>query len=644
MLPTIPAGPMSFPQTSEGESTLESRRAALDRVLASSAFRPPGRASRFLQFAVNKTLAGEGSQLKEYVIALEVFGRSAAFDPRIDPIVRVEARRVRQKLQQYYDGEGAHDRVRVEMPRGSYAIIFVDLPQKAVDPPLSEAPVAAGMARASGRLSRIGWLAAASAVLVMGLAASILLKFWRSPKISAGTAAPSVAVLPFLNLTGTASQEYLSDGITDDLTSALVDIPGVRVVARTSAFRFKGKAADMRQIGSQLNASFLVEGSVQSIGSNLAITVHLVRVADGYQMWSSNWQRSRSDLPAMEQEIRQAITRALMPDASTAPSGRVDAEAHDLYLQGRYWFNRRSVANMWTAIDFYNQALARDPVDPEAYLGLAETYATMGANDQAPAAEVWPKARAAAEKVLELKGNAAGAHTTLAHIDFFHDWNFPVAEKEFQLALQMAPSMAEAHHWYGLALLYQGHMNDAVRQMEAARDLDPLSLLPSLALARVYFYERDYDRSLNLSRDLLHYDVRYPLTHDSVGQALEWKGDYQQAITEFVQYETLSDGDPDAVLNLAEAYALMGDRRRALSLVDQLRNHQGSYVPAYGYAEVFAVLGDKGAAYHWLDSSVEQRSASCALLLVDPAFRDFRSEPRFQELLRKTGHPAAPEG
>ncbi|MGB9029076.1 MAG: tetratricopeptide repeat protein [Acidobacteriaceae bacterium] len=635
---------MTSPQTQEDAAPRESRRAAVERVLASSVFRGPGRASRFLQFAVNKTLSGEGSQLKEYRIALEVFGRSAAFDPRIDPIVRVEARRVRQKLQQYYAGEGANDPVRMEMPRGSYAITFADPPQKTEAQPVSEAPVMAMVARSHPRLRRIHWLAAASVALVLGLAVSILLNFWRSPRISAGTAAPSVAVLPFLNLTGNASQEYLSDGITDDLTSSLAGIPGLHVVARTSAFQFKSKAADIRQIGDQLHASSLVEGSVQSIGSNLAITVHLVRVADGYQIWSSSWQRSRSDLPAIEQQIGGAIAHALVPDASP-PSGRVSTEAHELYLQGRYWFNRRSRANMWTAIDYYNQALSRDPVDAEAYLGLAETYAVLGANDQAPAEEVFPKARAAARRVLDLNGDEASAHAVLGHIDAFYDWDFPAAKKEFLEALQLAPSLAEAHHWYGVALLYQGQLNEAARQMEAVRDLDPLSLEGPLLLARVYFYAQDYDRSLSLSRATLPYDLRFALTHDSMALAYEWKGDYQHAVTEFEQYETLSEGDPDAVLGLAETYALMGDRQRALSLIDQLRNHQGTYVPAYGFAEVFAALGDRDEAYHWLDSSVDEHSASCVLLLVDPAFRSFRGEPRFQQLLRRTGHPATlPQG
>lgn len=629
---------MTCPQTPGDEAAQQSRYAALDRVLGSSVFRGPGRASRFLQFAANKTLSGEGSQLKEYRIGLEVFGRSAAFDPRIDPIVRVEARRVRQKLQQYYDGEGANDPVRMEMPRGSYVITFAGPPQTTRAQPLSEAPVMAGAARSNQRLRRIRWLAAASVALALGLA-SILLNFWRSPRISAGTAAPSVAVLPFLNLTGTASQEYLSDGITDDLTSTLASIPGVHVVARTSAYQFKGKAADIRQIGAQLHASSLVEGSVQAVGSNLAITVHLVRVADGYQIWSKSWQRTRGDLPVIEQQIGGAIAHALVPDASL-PSERVSAEAHELYLQGRYWFNRRSPANMWTAIDYYNQALARDPVDAEGWLGLAEAYAVLGANDQAPAQEVVPKARAAARRVLDLNGDEASAHAILGHIDAFYDWDFPAAKKEFLQALELAPSLPEAHHWYGLALLYQGQLNEAAGQMEAVRDLDPLSLQGPLLLSRVYFYAQDYDRSLNLSRDTLPYDLRFALTHDSMALAYEWKGDYKHAVAEFERYEALSDGDPDAVLGLAETYALMGDRRRALTLVDKLRNSQGTYVPAYGFAEVFAALGDKDEAYRWLDSSVDQHSASCVLLLVDPAFRSFRGEPRFQQLLRRTGHPA----
>ncbi len=648
---------MTCPPTSEEEVVIEKRREALERVLASRGFRAPGRASRFLEFAADKTLCGEGSQLKEYRIALEVFGRSAAFDPRIDPIVRVEARRVRQKLEEYYAGEGAADPVRMEMPRGCYAITFTADPRLSTTAePLPEQQVVSESAPFAGETAfqsqpnarshrwRIRWLAAASVAVALGLAA-ILLNFWRSPRISAGSAVRSVAVLPFLNLTGTASQEYLSDGVTDDLTSALAGIPGVRVVARTSAYSFKGKSADVREIGNKLNASFLVEGSVQSIGSRLAITVNLVRVADGYQMWSSSWQRSRSDLPTVEEELRQAVARTLAPDANPAVA-RVDAEAHELYLQGRYWFNRRSPANMWTAVDFYNQALSRDPIDAEAYQGLAEAYVVMGVNDQAPAREVFPKARAAARRVLELQGDGAAAHAVLGHVDAFYEWDYAGARKEFQQSLQLAPSLAEAHHWYGLALLYHGQLSEAAREMEAARDLDPLSLVPALALARVYFYGKDYDRSLKLSREMLHYDVRFPLTHDSLGQAYEWTGDYKEAIAEFEQYQVLSGGDWDAVLNLAETYARMGDRHRALQLVDQLRNNQQGYVGSYGYAEIYAVLGDKDEAYRWLQSSVDQHSASCMLMLVDPAFRDFRGEARFQGLLHTTGllPLPAPEG
>jgi TolB-like protein/thioredoxin-like negative regulator of GroEL len=473
----------------------------------------------------------------------------------------------------------------------------------------------------------------------MVVLASILFRMWHLQRISAEKRAQAVAVLPFLNLTGNSDQDYLSDGITEEITGGLAATRSLRVVARTSSFRFKSNDVDVRQIGNQLNVSSIVEGSVQSSGDSLEIAVHLVRVPDGYQIWSATYHRGRANLSSVENEICDSLARALVSGAN-AQVRSVDAQAHELYLRGRYSLNRRSPSEVKTAINFFNQALAHDPLYADAYLGIAESYAILGANDQAPASLVFPQARAAARHALDLNGNSAEAHATLAHISEFYDWDFPLAEQEFQRALQLDPSLAEAHHWYGLALLYQGRLSEAAQQIQAARDLDPLSILPSLALARVYFYGGDYDRSLQLSREMLQFDDQYSLTHNSLGQAYEWKGDYRQAISEFQQYEVLSKGDTDALLNLGETYALMGDQNRALGIVGNLLQDKSRYVSPYGYAEIYAILGNTQQAYQWLETSVNQHSASCMMLLVDPAFRKIRDQPRFEEFLRRTGHPA----
>jgi TolB-like protein len=273
--------------TPSDEADLEGVRLAAARVLSSSEFRNSERVSRFLRFAVERTLTGESAALKEYRIGVEVFGRSAAFDPRLDPVVRLEARRVRLKLERYYESEGVQDPIRINMPKGGYGVTFSIRSAEPVErcttpekPPVVVAPAPQQRPRWAQ------WIGSAAVLLAVLGAVSLPFNLWRPQTISAGRATPSVAVLPFLNLTGKASQDYLSDGIADDLTSTLARIPGIRVVARTSAFQFKGKAGDVRQIGKQLSVSSLVEGSVQSAGDTLTVNVQMVRVADGYQIWS----------------------------------------------------------------------------------------------------------------------------------------------------------------------------------------------------------------------------------------------------------------------------------------------------------------------------------------------------------------------
>jgi tetratricopeptide (TPR) repeat protein len=354
-------------------------------------------------------------------------------------------------------------------------------------------------------------------------------------------------------------------------------------------------------------------------------------------MWSETFERDRADILAVENEIDRAIAGRLV--TSGASKGRaIEPRAHEAYLQGRYWFNRRSPAELWRAIGYFNQALERDPVYAEAYLGLADAFAVLGANDQAPSQDVFPKARAAAERALELDDGLGEAHATLAHVVSFYDWNFPRAEQEFKRAIELRPNYAAGHQWYGLLLMYQGRFDEAAKELNAAKDLDPLSLVIPLGLGRVYFYSGNYDRSLELSRSLLRYDDNFALTHDSLGQAYQRKGDYKRAVEEFQKYLRLSGQDPDALMNLGETYALAGEREQALGILRQLQSLRLGYSSPYDYAVIYASLGDKEQAYRWLDKSVEEHSSSCVLMFVDPAFRSFHSDARFQQLLRRTGH------
>jgi adenylate cyclase len=306
---------------------------------------------------VEHTLRGEGDQLKEYRLGVEVFGRESSFDPRLDPVVRMAARRLRSKLQDYYETEGVQDPVWIAVPKGSYAAAFSrgaskhGLTSVVVEPSQS---------------TKYGWLAGTALILLLTTVIGAVVYWIRARHSQA--AAPnehlSLAVLPLLNLTGNPDNEYLCDGVTDELTSAVSKLPGVRVVARTSAFKFKNKPEDVRSIGEQLNVASVLEGSLQKSGERLRITVQLIRASDGYHIWSQTYDRHSRDAFAVEDEITQTIAdtlRVRLAQAGQPLEGPrpVDVEAHELNLRGRYWLNRRTPPDLWKAIAYFNQSLEK---------------------------------------------------------------------------------------------------------------------------------------------------------------------------------------------------------------------------------------------------------------------------------------------
>lgn len=623
--------------------TPELVRAEVDRALASTSFRTSELLSRFLQFVVERTLSGEGDRLKEYRIGVEVFDRPSSYDPRLDPIVRLEARRLRLKLQHYYEGEGRQDPVRIEVPKGGYSATFrfnhteelAEQPQtpdatRSISPP-------------SLRLSRRHkWLVSAGVLCVAAVATFFFLRTGQRERPT-GERFPSLAVLPFENLSANADDEYFSDGLTDELTSALGTVPGLRVAARNSVFRFKGNRDDVRSIGEQLGVASLLRGSIRKNGNDMRVTAELIRVADGNRIWSATYDRGTKDTLAVESEISQSIAAAMSRKFSAArvnnvPPHVADPEAHELYLRGRYWWNRRMTPDVLKAIHYFNQALEHDPLYAPAYLGLADAYAVMGADDEAPPQEVFPKARAAVERALQLDDSLSEAHATLAHITCYYDWNLPKAEQEFKKALELNPNYATAHQWYGLLFLYSRRFDQALIEFTKAQALDPLALIITAGMDRIYFYSGNYDAAQQLATKMLSYDPDFPLAHDSLGQVYAWTGRYKEAVEEFEKYQALSGHDTDPLVNLAETYALAGQRTKALAIVQELQDPKAGYTSAYNFATIYACLGEKNATYDWLDKALREHSTGLILLDIDPAFREFRSEAHFRYLLSKSGH------
>jgi len=504
-----PAGP-TVPQGREDIFAEADVLKELDKILSSGAFRDAEALKRFLRYTVEYTLHGEGDLLKEYRLGVEVFDRDSSFDPRLDPVVRMAARRLRFKLKDYYETEGLQDPICIAVPKGSYAAAFSSRAPK-------ELPVAVVEA---SQLAKYRRLAGIGLVFFFATVVATVIYWYRARQLQAEIPAqhPSLAVLPLLNLTGNPDNEYLCDGVTDELTSALSKLPGVRVVARTSAFKFKNKPEDVRSIGAQLSVASVLEGSLQKIGDRLRITVQLIRAADGYHVWSQTYDRDGRDAFAVEDEITQTIAATLrvrlgQAGQPTEAPRRIDAEAREVNLRGRYWLNRRTPPDLWKAIGYFNQAIEKDPSYAQAYLGLAEAYSTLGANDQASPREVLPKARAAAQQALRWDESSGESHAVFAWISFLDGWNSALAEQEFRRALQLSPNYSAAHQWYGLTLMLEQRFNESLREFNLAQDLDPLSLILSTDKGVVYYYSGQQDKAIDQARQILAHDADFADAH-----------------------------------------------------------------------------------------------------------------------------------
>jgi TolB-like protein/Flp pilus assembly protein TadD len=478
-------------------------------------------------------------------------------------------------------------------------------------------------------------------LLLMAILAGTGWFVWRSVRSTRLPGNGSLAILPFLNLTGDSEQDYLSDGLTDELTTLFASQLRLLVVARTSAFEFKGKPDDIRIVGKQLNAAMVLEGSLAARGDQLRINAQLIRTSDGYHLWSHIYDSSRADTPATEELIVRDIAQALklaLPASAAANSAGTDEQAHTFYLQGQYWWNRRSPSDEWKAIEFFNQAIDRQPLYARAYLGLAQAYAVLGINDQAPPDEVIPKAREAAEKALQIDPELGEAHAVLAHIQSSYDWNNSAAESEFLKAISSDPGYAPGRHWYGLMLMYQGRFDEAGQEFEQAQQLDPLSPIFPALRSRLLLYSGKFDAAARQGQDASRGNPNFPIPHLALGQVYLYQGKYSDALDEFQKYYELSNHDPDTLTNQAMVYAHMGNRSKAMELLRQIKDQKTGYSSPYNDAQIYAALGNKELAFASLDRAISARSPALIQLLVDPAFSSMRSEARFQQMLRRTGH------
>nr|MBA3556053.1 protein kinase [Gemmatimonadales bacterium] len=454
----------------------------------------------------------------------------------------------------------------------------------------------------------------------------------------------SVAVLPFRNLSPDSAEEYLSDGMTEDLINALGRVPELRVAARTSTFMFKGKAEDIRRVGSRLNVGAVLEGSFRKLGDTLRVTAQLVNVADGYQLWSGRYERPSVALMAIEDELSRAIVRALSPRAaarlntSGVTSITDNPEAHKLYLRGRHHVGKHTEEDLRRAVRYFNQAIGLDPTFALAYSGLADAYGALY-SAFLPPAEGMPKAKAAARRALELDPSLAEASTSLGNILMWYDWDWAGAEQSFRRAVELNPSYATARHYYGELLVFLGRWSEAVSQLDQARELDPLSLNIEVTAAWPLLYGRRYDETIDAVRKTVAADSSFIGAQFVLAQAYMAKGEFGPAEARLQVMRSLIGDHPDVLGRLANVYAVSGQRQMALTIVDSLqaRYHKGGADEAYALGVAYTGLGDKERALDWLETAYADRSTWMNLTKVHPELDPLRGEPRFQALLQQVG-------
>ncbi len=573
----------------------EAVSAQLARILASPQFAQSERLSRFLRLAVEVAQAGQ--PLKEYRIGVDVFDRGKDFDPRTDPIVRVQAAKLRSKLLEYYAGGGANDPLVISVPKGGYAAEFQ--PAKP-----SAAPVAA------------------------------------EPAPAAQPAETRVAVLPFVNMSTEQESEHFADGLTEELINRLAQVPTLQVVARTSAFRFKNRRQDLREVGTLLNVGAIVEGSVRRAGDQVRVTAQLIDVATGYHQFSRTYQRRFSDVFALQDELAQAVVDEITQRGDPRSRVRKSSPPADL---AAYLVHQRAMLALNTifgdyrkAEELFREALALDPKVAPAWSGLAHTYWRLTWYRHVASAETWPLCKQAAQKALELDPQAAEAHCALGLVESGFEWKWPRAEACFERAIELKPGLALTYPFYAIGcLLPQGKTEKAIAKIERSLALDPLNPLFLAIAAFIYLCARRYDEVHRLHRLGLDLSPATPPTGPVDSVAKELEGRYDEAIAE---YRSFGEHGIELTSFLGHALARAGRADEARACLARVADTPGKPVEL---ARIYAGLRDSDETLRCLRIAVEQRVAHLLVVPPDPRFDWLRSDPRFAEqVLRPMGLPA----
>lgn len=622
-------------------------RAALERILASPRFAGAGKLSRFLAFIVEKSLAGEGEEIKEYLIALEVYQRQASYNPRVDSIVRVEASRLRLRLREYYEAEGQDDPVRIGLRKGRYVPDF-ELRQVAPPDPPAPSPAAPRVWTRTRILAAVGL---GSLLLLASFLAWYRAWPW-TPPATGHDRSRAIAVLPFEDFSPDGRTERFGAGLSEEITEDLSRSGGLQVASRTSAFQFKGKSDSVRAIGLQLGVGAVLEGSVRREGKLLRITAQLASTVDGFHLWSATYDRASDNLLDVQSEVAHLIGQAVRirltgtPPRTGAGNAALDAQqlsrkgwdrltlgTADSLLENR---NSRGIpggtfAQVTESIRLFERAIAADPNCASAHAGLAAAW--LGAADfDAHALE---HVRPAAQRALALDEQSPEAHAALGYLDFFYEWDFPAARRELLRALESRPRDALITRLYADAASLTGDMTQPLARLRgfAAGDKEALAIHAEIGILLYHmrrFQELDA-YAAEVQRDHPDFSLGYWLR----GLALEQLGQPAQAIQQFRECARLSPGELRGGLALAYALSKAGHRDEAIVLIDGLEYGRSWTARSYAGALVEAGCGNRSAALGWLERALEQRYSGLAFMKLDPRFDGVRSDPRFVAILKK---------
>jgi serine/threonine protein kinase/TolB-like protein/Tfp pilus assembly protein PilF len=583
-------------------------REQLVRLIASSQLTHAERLSALLRFIVEETLNGRAAHLKEARIGLDVFGRKPdSYDPAIDPIVRVQMGRLRTKMRAYYNGDGANDPVRIDIPVGSYVATFAlqtrDAAAQRGDAAL--APVPDDL---------------------------------------------RIAVLPIVNISADPENQYFCDGLTEELINRLAQIPQLRVVARTSSFQFKDAARDIREVGRLLDVSKVLEGSVRKAGNRIRATVQLINVSDGCHVWSERYEGDLTDIFAIHEQISIAVGRALQmkvlggsPDAAApaAPPPR-SVEAYNHYLQGRFLWKKRTEQGLKAALDHFEQASRLDSSLARAFSGIADCHLMLGLSAAESPDRCMPEAARAASHALKLDSSLAEAHASLAAVNNCYEWDLDAAEAGYRRSIALDSSYATTLHWLGLLIHgAKGDFAAAIECHEQAIELDPLSPPIIADLGLIHAFHEDFDRASMYCRRALELDPHFHRPFWFLGLSLAWSGDLQKAEDALTQGLELCQGAAfrSRLLGaLGFTYGRAGKRERVDEVKRELgRMRAAGYVPSFELAQIEIGTGNTAGALACLENAVIGRESFAIFLKSWRSFAPLLSELRFRSLLAQVG-------